>query len=439
MVLEPADHAPAQQDGQRRRTIVPMRHVAVCLLVVLLAGACGMARTEAPAEGVVALVGGRVQVDPQAAAIPDGVVVIGNGLITAVGSRADVRVPAGATVIDCAGGTVTAGFWNSHVHFTQAIWSEAASAPAERLTAALRAMLTSYGVVRVLDTGSLPASTEALRRRIEQGELPGPTIMRAGGSLVPEGGSPFYVLPARLPEATSVSAVAAIVDAVLDRGVEGIKLFTGSSAAPRTIVVMPVELVRAATEAAHRRGRFVIAHPGNSAGARVAIEGGVDILAHTFPIGSDRQPWDRAIPGMMRERGVALIPTLKLWPYELAKAGVPAEVTRIFLGNAQAQLRAVSDVGGQVLFGTDVGYMTEYDPTDEYVYMQQAGLSYAQILTALTTAPAARFGAERTGRLAPGFAADVVVLDGDPAQDIRALARVRATLRAGQVIYRRSP
>ena len=83
--------------------------------------------------------------------------------------------------------------------------------------------------------------------------------------------------------------------------------------------------------------------------------------------------------------------------------------------------------------------MTEYDPTDEYVYMQQAGLSYAQILTALTTAPAARFAAaSRTGRLAPGYAAAVVVLDGDPAEDIRGLARVRATLRGGRIIYRRA-
>jgi imidazolonepropionase-like amidohydrolase len=411
------------------------------LLIALLVAACGPTTTGAPraaAESVTALVGGRVQVAPEATAIADGVVVVRDGLITDVGRRADVRVPAGATVIDCAGGTVTAGFWNSHVHFMQPVWSEAATAPAERLTDALRAMLTSYGVVRVLDTGSFPVNTDALRRRIEAGELPGPAIMRASGNLVPVGGSPFYLLPARLPEATSVSAVAAFAETTIDRGAEGIKLFTGSSAAPRTIVVMPIELVRAATEVAHRRGRFVVAHPGNSAGARVAIEGSVDILAHTFPSPENLEPWDRTIPGLMRERGVALVPTLKLWPYDFAKAGVPAEITRIFLGRAQEQLRAFVDVGGQVLFGTDVGYMTDYDPTDEYVYMQQAGMSYAQILTALTTAPAARFGAaSRAGRLAPGFVADVVVLYGDPAEDIRALARVRATLRGGRIIYRR--
>src|SRR5207244_9423682 len=96
------------------------------------------------------------------------------------------------------------------------------------------------------------------------------------------------------------------------------------------------------------------------------------------------------------------------------------------LGRAQEQLRAFADAGGQVLFGTDVGYMTEYDPTDEYVFMQGAGLSYARILAALTTAPAARFGAAtHAGRLAPGYAADIVVLDGDPERDIRAFGTVR--------------
>ncbi|HWN15403.1 MAG TPA: amidohydrolase family protein [Candidatus Dormibacteraeota bacterium] len=418
-----------------------MRHLATWSLIALLASACGVSRTEpqpTAQETVIALVGGRVQAAPEAMPISDGVVVLRNDVITAVGRRADVRVPPEATVIDCAGGTVTAGFWNSHVHFTQPTWSGAATAPAERLTTALRGMLTSYGVVRALDTGSEQANTEALRRRIASGEVLGPTIMMAAGSIAPVGGSPYYILPARLPEAESAAAVVAIVETALDRGAEGIKLFTGSWATPRSIVVMPVEMVRAATDAAHRRGRFVIAHPSNSEGARAAIEGGVDILAHTFPASPDRQPWDRALPGMMRERGMALIPTLKLWPYELAKAGAPAEVTRLVLGNGEAQLKAFIDLGGQVLFGTDVGYMTEYDPTDEYVYMQQAGLSYAQILAALTTAPAARFGgASRTGRLTPGFAADVVVLDGDPAEDIRALARVRATLRAGRIIYRR--
>jgi imidazolonepropionase-like amidohydrolase len=96
-------------------------------------------------------------------------------------------------------------------------------------------------------------------------------------------------------------------------------------------------------------------------------------------------------------------------------------------------VRAFAELGGDVLFGIDVGYLSDDDPTDEYVYMQRAGLTYAHILLALTTAPAARFGrARQTGRLAPGLDWDVV--DGDPATDIGALARVRLTC----VVARRS-
>jgi len=135
---------------------------------------------------------------------------------------------------------------------------------------------------------------------------------------------------------------------------------------------------------------------------------------------------------------MGMVPTLKLWPYEMRKFGLPAEQEQRLLAAGQAQLRAFTEVGGQVLFGTDVGYMTDYDTTDEYVYMQQAGLTYAQILAALTTAPAARFGmGSRTGRLAPGLDADVTVVDGDPARDVRALAQVRYTLRGGRLIFDR--
>ena len=80
------------------------------------------------------------------------------------------------------------------------------------------------------------------------------------------------------------------------------------------------------------------------------------------------------------------------------------------------------------------------DPTDEYISMLAAGLSYGQILASLTTAPAERFGfAAKTGRIAKGMDADLTVVDGEPERDIRALARVRYTLRAGRVVFERKP
>jgi imidazolonepropionase-like amidohydrolase len=412
--------------------------------LAVLAGttsAC-QARLEAPpgaAGRAIALVGGTVRPAADTPAIADGVVVVESGRIGAVGRRGEVRIPGDATFLDCAGATVLAGFWNSHVHFIGATWESAASAPAEGLAGALRAMLTSYGFVRVLDTGSRLANTLALRRRVESGEVPGPYIMTTGTGFVPAGGSPFYILPARLPELTRVEDVAGAIQPELEAGADALKLFTGSFARERVIVAMPVEIVRAAVAVAHRRRALVVAHPSNSAGARAALEGGVDVLAHTFPAELDGA-WDRSLPAAMRERGMGLIPTLKLWPFEMRKFGAPPEIANRLLANGQAQLAAFGRAGGQVLFGTDVGYMTDFDPTDEYVFMQGAGLSFAQILAALTRAPAERFGAtSRSGRLLPGLDADIAVVEGDPERDIRALAAVRYTLRSGRVVYARSP
>jgi imidazolonepropionase-like amidohydrolase len=222
-----------------------------------------------------------------------------------------------------------------------------------------------------------------------------------------------------------------------DPGIDGVKLFTGSWATRDRIVVMPTDVVRAAVEAAHRRGKPVFAHPSNSAGALAALEGGVDVLAHTFPAGP---AWDRALPRRMSEASMALVPTLKLWPWELGRYGVPAVAMERTQANAEAQLRAFVDAGGQVIFGTDVGYMTDYDPTDEYLLLQRAGLGFPAILTTLTTAPARRFHAgSGAGTIAGGSPADLVVLDGDPAAEIRSLARVRYTIRGGRIIYERAP
>ena len=89
-----------------------------------------------------------------------------------------------------------------------------------------------------------------------------------------------------------------------------------------------------------------------------------------------------------------------------------------------------------VLFGTDVGFTTIYDTTLEYELMHRA-LSERQILASLTTNPAQYFKAAKKGRVEKGFDADVVVLDGDPIADVRNLAKVAYTIRAGKVIYQK--
>ena len=138
----------------------------------------------------------------------------------------------------------------------------------------------------------------------------------------------------------------------------------------------------------------------------------------------------------MVAKKMAVIPTFKLWSYELAKQNVPPPVVDRLVGATLAELRSFAEAGGQILFGTDVGYMQEFDPTDEYVLMAKAGLTPAQILASLTTEPAKRWKEDkRRGRVEAGFDADLVVLGADPFEDVRNFAQVRCVFRAGQQIY----
>src|SRR5512137_1837309 len=133
-----------------------------------LAVAQGLPRQAASGlSGVVALTGATVYPGPDAPPIQRGVVVVRDRPIVAVGSQGEVVVPAEAWILDCSGLSVTAGFSNCHVHFTGPKWEDAEHAPASRLTDALASMLTRYGFVRVVDTGSSLPNTRALGRRLD--------------------------------------------------------------------------------------------------------------------------------------------------------------------------------------------------------------------------------------------------------------------------------
>jgi imidazolonepropionase-like amidohydrolase len=392
----------------------------------------------AQAGAALALVHGTVWTSPTEPPIRDGVVLVSAGRIAAVGPAASVRIPQGAARLDCAGLTITAGFRNSHVHFIERKWANAAEIPASELSAQIGAMLTRYGVTSAFDTGSIWENTRILRDRIERGEVSGPAIRSTGDILYPRGaasGSPPVLLnalgfmPATLAEASDAAEALAFARQTLDRGADGIKVYSATWFPP--FVRLPDAAIRAASEEAHRRKKPVFAHPTDRDGLLTAVRSGADIVVHTAP---QAGPWESDVLTAMKEAGVALIPTLKLWDYELRHDRLSEQ--QRFLQTAIGQLRAWHAGGGTVLFGTDVGYMSDYDPAGEYAFMERAGMSFRHILASLTTAPAARFQEEKErGRIAPGLAADLVVLNGDPSKNVRALADVRYTFRAGRLIY----
>src|SRR5271157_3653516 len=409
----------------------------VLLLVVMFA----VAARSAPAgsSGDLALVGGKVYPTPQAVPIVNAVVLIHDGKIAAVARRDDIEIPKSTYIIECAGRVVTAGFWNSHVHFTEDAWHGAATAAAARLEEHMQTMLTKWGFTTVFDIGSNPQDTLALRRRIESGVIAGPRIYTTAGSIFPENGIPVYIpkdLAAQLKpfEAATPADATRLAKQSLEMGGDGIKVFAGAIIGRGKVLPMPVDVIRAAVDVAHAAGKPVFAHSSNHAGTDNALAGGVDILAHTVPMELDWTPDELK---HMKEHHVALIPTLSLFPDEVRKdGGSEAEKAGILKG-AVAQLKSYFDKGGTILFGTDVGYTQIYDTTSEYDYMLRAGMNWRDILASLTTNPANFFKAGKTGRVVKGDAADLVVLDGDPATDVRNFAKVDYTIRAGKVIYRK--
>jgi imidazolonepropionase-like amidohydrolase len=414
-----------------------MKKIAALFLLLIYAIGLNLSSVQAQESDKnqsLALTGAKIYTSPTAKPILAGTVLIKDGKIIAVGDSKKIKFPKNTRIIDCKGLVLTAGFWNSHVHFTEDKWANAANLPAVQLAQQMQEMLTRYGFAYVLDTGSFPANTLILRQRIEKENIAGPFIRMAEGSFAAPDGTPFYLEPLKLPELFTPEQATELVNQVLDLGVEGIKIFAASPKRGKPPVVMPLDIAKAVVAAAHARGKFVAAHPTNNDGIEVVIGAGVDILAHTTPDGG--QIWNADMVKRLKAAHVALIPTLRLWKYEFDRHNAPAAETAKFMEVALRQLRAYSQAGGEILFGTDVGYMSHYSTADEYELMAKAGMNFQQILASLTTAPAARFGAAKhTGKIAVGMDADIVVLASDPAVDIKALANVKYTLRKGNIIY----
>ena len=382
-----------------------------------------------------ALVGGKVYPSPTEAPIENSSIIVHDGRILAVGPGSAIKIPRGAKVIECKGSVVTAGFWNSHVHILTPGLLHTEKLSSEQIGSQLKEMLTRWGFTTVFDIASVLENTKVIRRRIESGEVKGPRILTVGEPFWGKDGTPIYIrgfLEANhisMPEVESSAEAIERVRRQIHDGADGIKIFAGSVEA-NGILIMPLDLAKAIVAEAHRAGKPVFAHPSNEAGVELAIQSGVDILAHTTPGGG---AWNPSLIQRLKSAHMALVPTLTLWHVETrALENFEKGMNTIVL----PQLRAYSEAGGQILFGTDVGYIQQFDTSEEFAWMSRAGMSFEQILASLTTSPAERFGhSNHSGRIAKGMDADLVVLSGDPKQDIAAFSKVRYTIRRGEVIH----
>ncbi len=376
----------------------------------------------------------KVYVSPDAPPVERGSVLVRDGRIAAVGT--EIPIPPEAQVLPGEGCVLTAGFWNAHVHFTEPKWRDAGRKVPQLLDPQLQEMFTSRGFTSVVDTGSDPRSTLPLRDRIRTGELRGPRIYTAGTGLYPPKGIPYYVrdtipfwIRPFIPQPSTPAAAARMTKRNIARGTDLLKLFTGSYVMRGQVTTMPESIARAAIGVAHAHGRLVYSHPSNLEGTRIALRTGVDVLAHP-PDTTDGV--DASLIREIVDRGMGMTPTLKMF-------ADTASSDPSYLNPIYEVVRQFHRLGGQLLFGTDVGYMADYSIENELQALTRAGVDARGVLKMMTMAPAQRFGVGNdTGSISVGKQADLVLLRGDPIEDLLALTRVEMTIRSGQILYRRT-
>jgi imidazolonepropionase-like amidohydrolase len=392
----------------------------VLALFLLGSGAIGRAQD-------LAITRATVYSAPESPARKDVTVVIRHGVIEGVGEH--LRIPKDIETISCQGCVVLAGFWNAHVHFMEPKWNDAANQPADKLIRQMSEMLTHSGFTTVVDTASDGENTIALRRRVESGEVLGPRIITAGIPIFPAHALPYYLadlpaeLKAKLGQPETAADAAAIVDKNRAAGYDIVKLFTGSIVSPGHITPMKVEIARAAADEAHRHGQLVFSHSSNLEGTKVAIDAGVDVLAHTPEVTSGI---DEAMLQRMIAQHMTIIPTLKLFSRDDDIANIRGLDYRFH------------QLGGRLVYGTDTGFLPDYDQSEEFRQLMQAGFGFREVLAMLTTAPAELFHlSQREGKVMPGMRGDLTILSEDPASGHpEAFTKVKYTIRGGKVIWR---
>lgn len=385
------------------------------------------------AKGTIAIQHARIYVSPTDPPVEDGTVLVQDGRIAAVGAQ--VALAPGVRIVACDHCVVAAGFWNAHVHFTEPKWSMAQWKSAATLNPQLANMFLSRGFTTVIDLGSNPADTFAIRRRIEKGELAGPYIYTAGTALYPPHGVPFYLretmpgwMVRLMPQPDTPEEAQRIVRRNLNSGADVTKLFTGSWIERGRVLPMPLNIARAAVTTSHLNGRIVFAHPSNLPGTEVAIKSGVDVLAH---VPDDTRGITPQLFSTMVGQNMGMIPTLKMFTTTVTS-------DPRYMDPMYEEVRTFHALGGTLLFGTDVGYMTDYSTQGEFEALDKSGLGWRDVLAMLTTNPAARMGVQdQKGTVSAGKLADLVVLDADPAADLKNFSRVQTVIRSGAVVWQR--
>jgi imidazolonepropionase-like amidohydrolase len=368
-----------------------------------------------------------------------------DGRIAAVGKR--LQVPEGTEIVDAAGKTVLPGFIDAHTHS----WGTA-------LTDALM-----FGVTTSLDQFTAPSMAAAMKEEQAAGRASHRADLFSAGTLVtaPKGHGTQFGVP--IPTITSPAEALAFVDARIAEGSDWIKIvYDDGHAYGIRFSTLDQATMRAVIAAAHQRKKLAVVHIGTLADARAAIDAGADGLVHAFV---DQNP-DADFGKFAKAHKVFVIPTMtvlrsvtgvsgavplledaRLQPYLHAEAranlekAFPRTGTRppVSYAAAEATVRQLLASGVPVLAGTDApnpGTAHGAAMHRELELLVAAGATPVQALRAATSAPASAFRIPDRGRIAKGLRADLVLVNGDPTQDITATRDIAGIWKGGAAVDR---
>jgi imidazolonepropionase-like amidohydrolase len=407
-------------------------------------------------RGTIVLRAARLIDGTGAAPITNAVVVIENDRITAVGTAASVRAPAGARTVDLGDVTLLPGFFDMHVHllgreiedrgaFEQSVKDYPGFAAVLGAEHARRTLMAGFTSVRMVGAGGF--EDVGLRNAINEGYLPGPRIATAGHSLgitgghcdennyrpglidgTPETGIADGVDEVRRAVRYQVKYGADVIKTcatagVLSGGTQGI----GASQ-------YSLEELTAMVEEARVLGKKVVAHAHGTEGIKLAVRGGVASIDHGSFL-------DEEGARLMRERGTFLVPTMMAGEAVLrgAEAGtmppLVAEKARAAGAAMRNATRIAKAAGVPIALGTDAGVGRHGQNGHEFTLMVQwGGLTPMEAIVAGTSSAARLMGwDDRLGSLAAGRLADIVAVPGDPTRDITAMERVSFVMKNGVV------
>jgi imidazolonepropionase-like amidohydrolase len=361
---------------------------------------------------VVALVNGTLIDGTGAPPLRDAVVVIHQRRIVAVGTHEQVKLPDGAQVIEVQGATILPGFINAHVH--QGYSKQNLKAWAQG------------GVTTVRDLGAFSSDDLFARRDALLKDPLNARLVAAGPKVTVPDGYPMVLWGGTGLTDTSPQDAASKVNRLLDSGADVIKFAMESGGSfRRDIPMLSAQESQAIVQAAHQRSDWVSAHVLRTPDLARALDADMDDIAHMV---EDDLP-DPLIERMTKD-DVYWLPTLELWK----RVGQTDK-------RSVANLGRFVKAGGEVALGTDyAGYDAVFDlgmPMTEIELMHEAGLTPMHIIVAATRNAAHVCNLDHElGTLEPGKVADVLVVNGDPLQDIRALTQVRLVLHNGIVIQK---